>query len=133
MQWTGVDARKARGEGWDYAQGYLRLVARPDGSYRFGSFRALLESILSKAQQNSSWHENVFMSLPWTDADNVIASRMGFVVSQGTFIFTSYPSAKVYTVDEITARANDGCLICQKALATLTRRKLLHGQRQNYA
>lgn len=129
MQWTKADARKARKEGWDYSHGYLRIITQPDGFYRISSIHALLKSILDKAQRGSSWHENIFMSLPWTEADNMIANKIGFVISQNRFFF---PDAKFFDMEDITARANDGCLICRKALATLTRRKLLHGQRQNH-
>ena len=130
MQWTGEDKQRAKGEGWAYDGGYLRLVAQADGRFRYPSIEHLLITIHAKAKQNSSWHEHVYMSLPWTVADDTLSCELGFLIRRDEFMFGMRP---IQSMEDITARANDGCLICQKALVTLTRRKLLHGQRQNHA
>lgn len=78
-------------------------------------------------------NQNVYMSLPWTQADDWLSEKLGFIVVRDRFHFIpNIKPYKIMCIEDLTTRANDGCLICQKALATITRRKLLHGQRQNH-
>lgn len=127
MDWTEEDAKRAAAEGWAYRNGYVAKI------HSAGKFFSLYEIVahLREKGVTSKWHREVYLSLPWTDADDRLTTSEGWRATFGTVIRTS---VRMFASDEeaqaaVHARAcaNPPDPLCIKVLARMAKRRLLEG------
>lgn len=127
MKWTEEDAKRAAAEGWVYRNGYVAQI------YSSGKFFSPYEVVahLRKKGVTSKWHREVYLSLPWTNADEQLMAGEGWRATFGTVIRTN---TRTFASDEeaqaavhVRACANPPDPLCIKVLARLAKRRLLEG------
>ena len=125
MKWTDKDAERARKEGWVYQNGYVRQHFGPSPFYG----PMMVVKHLREKGRKSKWHRDVYLSLPWTEADDMLSKRDGWrFAAYGTLPrisainFSTDEEAQQYVSE---AAAHDP--LCVKALARLAKRRLLEG------
>lgn len=128
MEWTSADSRRAAKEGWKLQNGYAARAYDPTGHCPFPHTINVVEFLRSKGKK-SEWHKQVYMSLPWTDADDRMTVGEGWrltfdsVLTRNTAFFRTNDAAREYVV----TRAQAGDPLHIKALSTLAKRRLIYG------
>lgn len=124
MKWTDADVERARKEGWAYQNGYVRQIFGPSPFYG----PMMVVQHLREKGKKSKWHRDVYISLPWTQADDMMSKQDGWRLTYGTVIrtsatkFSSDEEAQQYVSE---AAAHDP--LCVKALTRLAKCRLLEG------
>lgn len=130
--WTEKDERRAVAEGWTYRNGYVRYIygANP----RFSSTWHVVWHLRKKGF-TSTWHRDIYLTLPWTNADDEMASAAGWMLVKDRYdcaicrrgqTFQSDEEAQQAVADKAAAKKPDP--LCIKAIAFLTKQRLLRGQ-----
>lgn len=128
MEWTNADAERAAKEGWKFSNGYVARIFDARGNSPFPHIVTLVEFLRNKGKK-SEWHKQVYMSLPWTDADDLMTAlenwRLTFdsILARNTRFFQTNDTAREYVV----TRAQAGDPLHIKALSTLAKRRLIYG------
>lgn len=128
MEWTDADVKRAAKEGWKRQGGYVARVYDASGRCPLPHTFDVVEFLRSKGRK-SEWHKQVYLSLPWTDADNQMLIFEGWqLVRQSIFAISP---RRFYTNDAarefFVARAEAGDPLYIKALSTLAKRRLIYG------
>lgn len=134
MDWTKEDKERAFEEGWAYQHGYVRNVYDHRGIPRFNDHYSVIAHLREMAR-TSEWHKYVYLSLPWTIADDYLANHENWILN----LNTGNVLAKFRCVDESLEQANEkaqeyvlkmaqqGDPLHIKALTLSTKKKLLGG------
>ncbi len=128
MEWTDADAKRAAKEGWKLLGRYVARAYDPLGRCPFHHTFDVVEFLRDKGK-GSEWHKQVYMSLPWTDADGQMAVSEGWrltynsILTHSTASFITHDAAREYVVT--CAQAGDPLHI--KALSTLAKYRLTYG------
>lgn len=86
-------------------------------------------AVLRNKGKKSEWHRQVYLSIPWTDADDQMTVSEGWrltfdsVLTRSTVFFRTNDAAREYVV----AHAQAGDPLHIKALSTLAKRRLIYG------
>lgn len=127
MEWTEEDTKRAAAEGWAYRNGYVAQI------HSAGKFFSPYEVVahLRKKGVTSEWHRKIYLSLPWTMADEKLMVGEGWRATFDTVIRTN---TRTFASDEeaqaaVQARAcaNPPDPLCIKALTCIAKRRLLEG------
>lgn len=128
MEWTDADTKRAAKEGWKRLGGFVARAYDASGRCPFPHTIAVVEFLRNK-DKKSEWHKAVYLSLPWTDADDQMAVSEGWrltyqsVLTRRLVIFATNDAAREFVVD----RAQAGDPLHIKALSTLAKRRLIYG------
>ena len=72
MEWTDTDVKRAAKEGWKRMSGFVVQTYDTSGRCPFFHTADVVKFLRNKGKK-SEWHKQVYMSLPWTDADDQMA------------------------------------------------------------
>ena len=128
MEWTDADAKRAAKEGWKRLSGFVARAYDASGRCPFPHTIDVVEFLRNKGKK-SEWHKAVYLSLPWTDADDQMTVSEGWrltfdsVLTRSTVFLGTNDAAREYVVAH--ARAGDPLHI--KALSTLAKYRLTYG------
>ena len=128
MEWTDADAKRAAKEGWKRLSGFVARAYDASGRCPFPHTIDVVEFLRNKGKK-SEWHKQMYMSLPWTDADDQMTVSEGWrltfdsVLTRSTVFFGTNDAAREYVV----AHAQAGDPLHIKALSTLAKRRLIYG------
>ena len=128
MEWTDADTKRAAKEGWKRLSGFVARAYDASGLCPFLHTIDVVEFLRNKGKE-SEWHKQVYMSLPWTDADNQMAFTEGWrlafgsILTRNTAIFKTSDMARGHVI----ACAENGDPLHIKALSTLAKRRLIYG------
>lgn len=128
MEWTNADTKRAAKEGWKRQGGFVNRAYDASGRCPFLHTIDIVEFLRNKGKE-SEWHKQVYMSLPWTDADNQMAFTEGWrlvfgsILTRNTAIFKTSDMARGHVI----ACAENGDPLHIKALSTLAKRRLIYG------
>ncbi len=133
MEWTEADTKRAAKEGWKYRNGY---VAPIQTEFQHGFITTFdVVKYLARKAQTSKWHRDLYMELPWTDADDNAARAYGWRlwVRDGQSViwscdrtrFNTSEDAQDYVREQATKENPDP--LCIKAISKLTKLRLLQG------
>jgi hypothetical protein len=81
--WSFEDHHRSIQEGWQFKNGYVKPYFNSQGQSPFSNGTYVLLHLHEKAR-TSEWHKALYMVLPWTPADGLIASRLGWNLSKMT-------------------------------------------------
>lgn len=128
MEWTDADAKRAAKEGWKRQGGFVAQAYGASGWCPFPHTASVVEFLRNEGEK-SEWHKQVYMSLPWTDADDQMTVSEGWrltfdsVLTRSAAFFPTHAAAREYVV----TRAQAGDPLHIKALSTLAKRRLIYG------
>lgn len=128
MEWTDADTKRAAKEGWKRLGGSVARAYDASGRGPFPHAIDVVEFLRNKGKK-SEWHRQVYLSIPWTDADDQMTVSEGWrltfdsVVTRSTVFFKTSDAAREYVV----TRAQTGDPLHIKALSTLAKRRLIYG------
>jgi len=127
MKWTAADKKRARIEGWDISNGYPIRVFNTHSHSSFLSVYQIVAHI-SQCAESSEWHRDIFLSLPWTSADDIQARNDGWDLSRGIMNIRSF-NALVFPTDQhardyVAQQAAKNNALCLKALRKITLHRL---------
>lgn len=128
MEWTDADTKRAAKEGWKRLSGYVVRTYDHFGLSPFPDTASVIEFLRNKGKK-SEWHKQVYLSLPWTTADDQMATFEGWhlasnsILTRSTVFFRTNDAAREYVV----TRAQAGDPLHIKALSTLAKRRLIYG------
>jgi hypothetical protein len=129
MKLTLDEELQAKEEGWKLVAGYPASAYNAKGICPFYS-TAQLTAFLRHTGKESELHRRVYMSIPWTSADDSMALDEGWRLASTEILtvrLTAFPSnedAQAFVQKGI--EANDPLHI--KAISTLAKRRLIHGE-----
>lgn len=131
MEWTEADVKRAAKEGWKYRNGYVAPLLTSQ------SFITTFDVVkyLARKAQTSKWHRDLYMELPWTDADDNAARAYGWrlwvrdgqpvIWSCDRTKFEDNTKAQDFVREQATKENPDP--LCIKAISKLTKLRLLQG------
>lgn len=128
MKWTDADTKRAANEGWKRMSGFVAQAYDASGRCPF-LYVADVVAFLRNEGKKSEWHRQVYLSIPWTYADDQMTFREGWrlihnsILARNTTLFETNDAAREYVV----ARAQGGDPLHIKALSTLAKRRLIYG------
>ena len=128
MEWTDADAERAAKEGWKRQGGFVARAYDASGWCPFPHTANVVEFLRNEGKK-SEWHKQVYLSLPWTYADDLMTAlenwrlTFGSVLTRSTMFFQTNDTAREYVV----TRAQAGDPLHIKALSTLAKRRLIYG------
>lgn len=127
--WTTEDVKRAAIEGWKRQSGFVAPAYDSLGCCPFFGVVDVVEFLRNKGR-NSEWHKRVYLSIPWTYADDQLSVYEGWrltsdsILTRSTIMsFKTNDAAREYVVTN--AQAGDPLHI--KALSTLAKRRLTYG------
>ena len=129
MEWTDADTKRAAKEGWKRLSGFVARAYDPTGHCPFPNTIYVVEFLRHKGKK-SEWHKQVYMSLPWTDADDQMAVSEGWrlawdsIRTRSALFFPTNDAVHEFVV----AKAQAGDPLHVKALSTLAKRRLIYGE-----
>jgi hypothetical protein len=133
MKWTEKDIARASKEGWKYHNGYVAPLLANFQSEFITTFD-VVEFLAHKAK-TSQWHRDLYMKLPWTDADDYAARKHGWrlwvqgghsvIWSCNRTRFNTNEDAQDFVREQATKENPDP--LCVKAISKLTKLRLLQG------
>lgn len=139
MEWTNADTERAAKEGWKRLGGYVARTYDASGLCPFPDTVNVVEFLrdtvnvvefLRDKSKESEWHRQVYLSLPWTIADDRMAAPEGWHLAPNS-ILTRNTMAAFRTHDaareHVVTRAQAGDPLHIKALSTLAKRRLING------
>ena len=118
----------AKEEGWKIVGGYVARAYNAHGQCLFNSTSEIVRFLREKGKV-SDWHRDVYMNLPWNDADDQMSFEEGWqlardgILRRGTAKFLSNETAHTHVQTGIEA----GDPLHLKAIKTLAKRRLLYG------
>lgn len=125
MEWADADRKRAAKEGWKRTNGFVARGYDASGRCPFPHAIGVVEFLRNKGKK-SEWHRQVYLSIPWTDADDQMTVTEGWrltfdsVLTRSTVFFRTNDAAREYVLTH--AQAGDPLHI--KALSTLAKRRL---------
>lgn len=124
MEWTEEDAKRAAAEGWEYRHGYVAQI-RSAGKF-FSPYEVVAH--LRKKGITSEWHREIYLSLPWTNADEQLTMGEGWRavfdrVYASPYMFASNEEAQAAVQARACADPPDP--LCIKALAYIAKNRFL--------
>lgn len=129
MEWTDADTERAAKEGWKrLMSGFVTRAYDDSGRCPFFHTIDVVE-FLRNMGKKSEWHKQVYLSIPWTDADDQMTASEGWLLTfdsirtRSTVFFRTNDAARKYVI----AHAQAGDPLHIKALSTLARRRLIYG------
>ena len=128
MEWTDADAKRAAKEGWKRLGGFVARAYDASGRCPFPHTIEVVKFLRNKGKK-SEWHKQVYMSLPWTYADDQMTVSEGWrltfdsVLTRSSVFFRTNDAAREHVVTH--AQAGDPLHI--KALSTMAKRRLIYG------
>lgn len=128
MNWTDDDIKRAAKEGWKLQNGFVSQAYDTSGWCPFLTVSDVIKFLRSKGKK-SEWHKEVYLSLPWTFADDRMLLAEGWQMGlQSIFPAKSAVFApNVASRESIVAKAQAGDPLYIKALSTLAKRRLIYG------
>lgn len=129
MEWTAADTKRAAKEGWKRQSDFVARAYDASGQCPFPHNIDVVEFLRSKGKR-SEWHRQVYLSIPWTGADDWMAYSEGWrltfdsILTRSTPFFRTNDDAREYVV----TRAQAGDPLHIKALSTLAKRRLIYGE-----
>ena len=128
MDWTDADTQRAAKEGWKYLNGFVVRNFDDSGFCPFPHTTDVIKFLRHKGKW-SEWHREVYLSIPWTNADDQMTIPEGWRLASGSILTRSI--AFFRTDDEareyVIAHAQGGDPLHIKALSTLAKRRLTYG------
>ena len=130
MEWTDADTDRAAKEGWRILGGYVVRTYDHFGLSPFPDTASVVEFLRDKGKE-SEWHKQVYLSLPWTDADDQMAAFEGWcltsysVLTRSTTLLQTSDTAR----EHVVTRAQAGDPLHIKALSILAKRRLTYGDK----
>ena len=118
----------AREEGWKIVSGYAARAYNAHGLCPFDSTSGIIR-FLRERGRTSEWHRDVYMSLPWSFADDLMSFEEGWrlayneILLRSTNRFSSNEAAQAHVQTGI----DTGDPLYLKAIKTLAKRRLLYG------
>lgn len=128
MEWTDADIKRATKEGWKRLNGFVARAYDASGRCPFLHTIDVVEFLRNKGKK-SEWHRQVYLSIPWTNADDQMTVSEGWrltnysVLTHSTVFFRTNDAAREYVV----THAQGGDPLHIKALSTLAKRRLIYG------
>ena len=128
MEWTDADAKRAAKEGWKRLNGFVARAVDSSGLCPFPRPTDVV-AFLRHTGKESEWHRKVYLSLPWTYADDQMTIPEGWCLRSNSIrtrspvFFETDDTAREYVV----AHAQAGDPLHIKALSTLAKRRLIYG------
>lgn len=120
MEWTHEDDQRAKEEGWRRYGDFVMVQYTPEGGLRFSGAYEIISHLRHRGIQ-SEWHKNVYLSLPWVVADDMMA------LSEGWRLKTLQSESDDAACQYVLERAKSGDPLHIKALAVLAKRRLTQG------
>lgn len=128
MEWTDADIKRAAKEGWKRLSGFVARAYDASGRCPFLHTIDVVEFLRNKGKE-SEWHRQVYLSIPWTDADDQMAAFEGWcltsysVLTRNTTLLQTSDTAR----EHVVTRAQAGDPLHIKALSILAKRRLIYG------
>ena len=119
---------QAKKEGWKIANGFAARAYDARGQCPFRTVSDVIRFLRQKGK-TSDWHRDVYMNLPWNDADDQMSYEEGWrlavneILMRGTNRFPSNEAAQAH----VQAGIDAGDPLHLKAVKTLAKRRLLYG------
>lgn len=128
MNWSDDDIQRAKQEGWAYLNGYVTRLFSSNGVSPFYSTNDLVRFIREKSRK-SDWHKTVYLTIPWTAADDELAAVDGWRLTHESIVTRRLPTfaSNELAREHVQQGAADGDPLCMKALKVLAKRRLLYG------
>lgn len=128
MDWSNNDIQRAKQEGWAYLNGYVTRLFSSNGTSPFLSSIDLV-SFLREEGRKSDWHKTVYLTIPWTVADDELAAVEGWRLTYDSILTRRLPvfASNELAREHVQQGAADGDPLCMKALKVLAKRRLLYG------
>ena len=118
----------AKEEGWKIVSGYVARAYTAHGHCPFSTTMDVVR-FLRERGKSSDWHRDIYMSLPWSNADDQMSFEEGWrlayneILLRSTNKFPSNEAAQAYVQTGI----DTGDPLHLKAIKTLAKRRLLYG------
>ena len=128
MKWTDADTERAAKEGWKRLSGFVTRAYDASGRCPFLHTIDVVEFLRNKGKK-SEWHAQVYLSIPWTAADDQMTVSEGWrltfdsVLTRSIAFFPTNDAAREFVI----ANAQAGDPLHVKALSTLAKRRLIYG------
>lgn len=119
---------QAKEEGWRFVGGYVSRAYNAKGECPFGSVYEIV-AFIREMGEVSEWHKDLYISLPWSKADDEMSFIEGWrltyaaIIPRSALKFPTDEALRVF-VDE---QMNKGDPLYIKAVITMTKRRLLYG------
>lgn len=128
MDWSNDDIQRAKREGWAYVNDYVTRLFASNGTSPFYSTNDLIRFIREKGRK-SDWHRTVYLTVPWTGADDELAAVEGWRLTYDSILTRRLPAfaSNELAQEHVQQRAAEGDPLCMKALKVLAKRRLLYG------
>lgn len=119
---------QAREEGWKIVGGYVARAYNTNGLCPFDSTSGIIR-FLRERGKTSEWHRDVYMNLPWNDADDQMSFEEGWVLAHNEILLrsTNKFSSNEDAQTHVKAGIDSGDPLHLKATKTLAKRRLLYG------
>lgn len=129
---------RAHNEGWTvWNDTYLSPIFNSTGLRKFFGPDDVYEFFMQQIKNGSQWHRDIFLALPWSPYDALLAKQENWGISfTGEIIDIGeispnqyYPTLSIGRVNEKTTaqvikRAQEGDVLCIKAIKSITAYKL---------
>ena len=118
----------AKEEGWKIVGGYVARAHNARGQCQFNSTSEIVRFLRQKGK-TSDWHRDVYMNLPWNDADGQMSFEEGWRLSYNEILLRStikFPSNEAAQA-HVQTGIDTGDPLHLKAIKTLAKRRLLYG------
>lgn len=128
MEWTDADIERAAKEGWKRQGGFVARIYDATGRCSFHHATDVVKFLRNRGKE-SEWHRQVYLSLPWTYADDEMTFSEGWRLAFGSILTRNTALFKTGDIarEHVTACAENGDPLHIKALSTLAKRRLIYG------
>ena len=118
----------AKKEGWRIVGGYVARAYTAHGYCPFPTTMDIVRFLRQKGK-TSDWHRDIYMNLPWSNADDQMSFEEGWRLAYNEILLRS--TVKFATNEAAQAHVQTGIdtgdPLHLKAVKTLAKRRLLYG------
>lgn len=118
----------AKEEGWKIVGGYVARAYTAHGHCPFPTTMDVVK-FLRERGKSSDWHRDIYMSLPWSGADDDMTFEEGWRLAYNEILLRS--TTKFATNEDAQAHVQAGIdagdPLHLKAIKTLVKRRMLYG------
>ena len=118
----------AKEEGWKIVGGYVARAYNSRGQCPFNGASDVVR-FLRQQGKTSDWHRDIYMDLPWSNADDQMTFEEGWRLAYNEILlrsatkFATNEDAQAY----VQAGIDAGDPLHLKAIKTLVKRRMLYG------
>ena len=119
---------QAKEEGWKLVGGYVARAYNARGLCPFSSTSEIIRFLRERGKV-SEWHRELYLSLPWNEADDQMAFEEGWRLAYNEILLRSMLKFKTNEAAQahVQTGIDTGDPLHLKAIKTLAKRRLLYG------